>query len=307
MGKGPYTILPLVFAFLIGMIASFLWVTNGSLIESQEKSSLYLDKLSVLLSSMDQSLSEVRHNQQTLDARLGNLENRLLGKTGQVQIGESEVSGEKEGQEKGGEEEVFDLWLPFIAMSAKHMKPSLGRVGVRVSEGIGRIVIEHSPFLGDDLESHAAIAVDIAAEIARKRKDSFDVTFSFSSEKAGLLQSSSMGSVLALGAYAAFEDLDPIEGTLLLGGILDDGTIRPMGDVFQKIESAGANEISTFLVPKGQERVTVYRTEGGYYTPNIEEGTKATILNVREHAKEKWDMRVKEVGTIYEAIPLILN
>ena len=91
-----------------------------------------------------------------------------------------------------------------------------------------------------------------------------------------------------------------------MGGVRADGTISPIGNVFQRIERANDSGIKKVLLPKGQRRVTIYR-DGDVISPTRVEGYTPEILDMREYASDNWGIEVIEIETIYDAISYVLD
>ena len=62
MAKGPARFLQFIFVFFLGVIITFFWLTASPITQNAEKTAVHLEKLTVVLDSMQQTLAEVRES-----------------------------------------------------------------------------------------------------------------------------------------------------------------------------------------------------------------------------------------------------
>ena len=87
----------------------------------------------------------------------------------------------------------------------------------------------------------------------------------------------------------------------MTGTINPDGSIGPVGGIFEKAEAAYTGSAKYFLIPKGQSIDHITHKETIVEGPFVTIRTITQEVNVTQYAKENWNMKdTKEIKSSYE-------
>jgi uncharacterized protein len=176
----------------------------------------------------------------------------------------------------------------------------LNRAEVEIQKGRGRVLINTNPFIEPDTQQSLEVAARVASNITGYSLADRDVVYSVSQTDAQLIGGPSAGSIFAVATIAAMTNRTVRDDAVMTGAVLPDGTMTQVGGIIEKINAAQSGGAKVFVIPKGQrvtyyERVVVGRTI--YLQPRL--------LNITEYGQEH-GIRVVEVGSVSEAVPLLL-
>jgi uncharacterized protein len=190
----------------------------------------------------------------------------------------------------------------------------------RVSPGEGRILVDTHPLIGFDFQYAERIAVKVASAITGIELDSdgiglkgADVLFVVSVPTGGSVEvqaidGPSAGAATTLATIAAIENRTVRGDVVITGTIREDGSIGPVGGIFEKAQAANDAGARLFLVPSGQSVVTMYREvvrEVGPFRWVTYEPVRVDLNEYAENAG--WNIRIQEVSTIEDALNLMLQ
>jgi uncharacterized protein len=189
-----------------------------------------------------------------------------------------------------------------------------------VSPGEGRILVDTHPLIGFDFQYAERIAVKVASAITGIELDSdgiglkgADVLFVVSVPTGGSVEvqaidGPSAGAATTLATIAAIENRTVRGDVVITGTIREDGSIGPVGGIFEKAQAANDAGARLFLVPSGQSVVTMYREvvrEVGPFRWVTYEPVRVDLNEYAENAG--WNIRIQEVSTIEDALNLMLQ
>jgi len=191
----------------------------------------------------------------------------------------------------------------------------IGHADVEIIQGRGRVLVNTNPFIEPDTQQSAETATRVAADITGKKLDAYDVIISFNMSDNGtqaqVLGGPSAGAAITLAVLSAIEG-KPLRSDISATGTVEkDGTIGPVGAVFEKAQAAGKAGIKTFFIPEGLGNVT-------FYERNVEEQqsggfriTKVTYLpktlNIGNFTMEQYNMTVIEASNIKQLLPYVFS
>ncbi|MFH0836345.1 MAG: S16 family serine protease [Candidatus Micrarchaeota archaeon] len=140
------------------------------------------------------------------------------------------------------------LMVPAVDINGKGM---ITRISADVEKGTGGVYVDIEPFINIDTQNSAKVAAQVAAREAGVELDNKNVLFKVQAETE-TVDGPSGGFALALLAYSelTFKTLRP--DLSVTGTIERDGSIGPVGGVFEKAQAAHDNGVTLFLVPFGQ-------------------------------------------------------
>ncbi|MEM2934721.1 MAG: S16 family serine protease [Methanocellales archaeon] len=199
----------------------------------------------------------------------------------------------------------------IVAVRSSDNNGTLGKVIVEIKkEGRGRVLINTNPFVEPDTQYSAETAIQVAQNLTGKSLADLDVIISFQIE-GRLIGGPSAGAAIAATAVAAIEGKQVRQDAVITGTIEEDGSIGQVGGIFEKAFAAFENNATLFLIPKGQshtfrrEMHTEEKRIGGFIYIYSYEVLKP--VNLIEYAKEQWNMEVKEVSNIREAVSYLIE
>lgn len=308
MSHGPSNFVSYVFVFLIGMIVSFVILLGSSILRDSYSSENHIERISLVLQAMEQDLLRMEGQVSQTQLQLNSLQNKVSVQDHGISENNGENGQEISSPSDSQESRITSssATLTFLVLSARDQSVQTAALRVQATKGTGEVQIRNNPFLSDDILAHAKVASKVASSISKIPREDMNIVFEFSGPSQ-LLEDDSLGALMAIGAYAAMDNLKVKQSSLLSGAILADGRIGPVGNIFQKAEEAAKSGYTRFVIPKGQSRVTVYTDDTGRIYTHFEEGRKAKVLNLVDYSRQEWDLEIVEIETAYDAIPYLLD
>jgi len=177
------------------------------------------------------------------------------------------------------------IYAPAVSTVDGEYVGVIGEMNVSISEGNGSVFVETWPLSELDTQASARIAASVSSSLSGIQFSNYNFYYSIKSASS-VVGGPSAGATLTIASIAAIEgwDLDP--DVMMTGMINTDGTVGPVGGIYEKALAAHEFGITTFLVPEGQAQVSV---------------GEATI-DLTTYAPDEWGMDVVEVFDIEEAI-----
>jgi uncharacterized protein len=188
------------------------------------------------------------------------------------------------------------------------------KASVEIKPGEGRVLFATNPFVEPDTQQSVVIAARVAQHFTGKSLRDKDVIFSIEvpeeAKELQLVGGPSAGAALTLATIAAIEGKNVPDTVAITGTIQPDGTIGPVGGIFEKAKAAAEHGVKRFFVPRGQSKVLVYephteeRRGPGFVYRRIYYTTRTLDLN-QEFARD-YGMQVMEVSDISELVRYVL-
>ncbi|RLE77806.1 MAG: hypothetical protein DRJ56_01505 [Thermoprotei archaeon] len=268
------------------------------------------------------SLYEVRLEHQAEIGRLVEEYNRLVEENKRLRDQLSVLkrtlemlSRQAETQEAEVSLEGYD-WIPIVGIYVR----SLGlfheevtgivmRAYVKLVPGSGRVFISTSPKIGIDLQRAAEVAYKVALAYAGV-SGSYDVMIVITAnETVNVVDGPSAGGALAAIIAALLTNKTVKKDVVMTGTIEPDGRIGPVGGVYEKAIAAARYGAKLFLVPRGQSVVRVLKPEVVKIGPGFKlVKYKAVMVSLEEELRRQgYDIKVREVGTLSEALSYFLQ
>lgn len=193
----------------------------------------------------------------------------------------------------------------FVAAVASERE---GRQGVlaelRASVGYpgdGEVYISVDPLSYLDTQAAARIAVLVAAFLAGVDPFAYDYYISIKSDSI-IIGGPSAGAAMAIAILAALRG-DPVSKDVVVTGMINpDGTIGPVGGLYEKLLAVAERGLKTFVIPAGQRVVTVKVTEAeeGEGPNAIVVRTRVTKVDLVEEGR-RLGVNVVEAASVREA------
>ena len=198
----------------------------------------------------------------------------------------------------------------IVAVSSLTNTGVIGKTNVLIEKGTGKVLIETNPFVETDTQYSANTAKSVAEEYVGLSLKKYDVIYSYEIP-AQVLGGPSAGAAMTVATIAAMENKTVKKDVVITGTINPDGTIGPIGGVLEKVTAAGENNMTLFLLPRGQSKITYYERQvenknlGGFIFQNVYYVPKT--LDVKTYAMQKFKMKVIEVNNINEAVSYMIK
>jgi uncharacterized protein len=190
---------------------------------------------------------------------------------------------------------------------------------VTIMPGTGNIFTAVRPWISLDFQGSERIAVKVASKLTGVSLNEngglvgADVIFAVLRPAEGSVtiqeaDGPSVGAAMTVAMIAAIENKGVKENVIVTGTIREDGSIGPVGGIFEKAQAANDCGAELFLVPRGQSKVTMYkeivRQEGSFRFVTYE----PVIIDLNAYAEYAgWNLRIQEVSTIEEVLALMLE
>jgi predicted S18 family serine protease len=199
---------------------------------------------------------------------------------------------------------ISERTIPIVAVTNDGVG-EVENLTVRLIPGNSNVLINTNPFLDTSLQYSVNKAVAVAKINSNYGFDR-DFVFDYKAGDAQLIGGESAGAAATIATIAALENKTIANDVVITGTVETDGTIGEVGGIIEKAKAVADAGYKRFLVPKGQSTVTYYERQVS------EEPTRYgfTILNTRyvpktidlkDVAKEEWNLEITEVSTIEEA------
>ncbi|MBI4052824.1 MAG: hypothetical protein HY394_02180 [Candidatus Diapherotrites archaeon] len=159
---------------------------------------------------------------------------------------------------------------------------------LRIEPGNGMVWSSVRTLVGTSTQTTERIAVELAKNYY-KNVGGFDYKFDINSS-ASLVEGPSAGAAMALLVISSLQDKKVPAFVGLTGTINSDGSIGPVGGVFEKSRKASQIGIKLFMVPQGEAQQIV----------KLPDGVKS--IDLTEYAEKEWGMKVVEVANIDDAL-----
>jgi len=164
---------------------------------------------------------------------------------------------------------------------------------LKITDGSGKVWSSVTPLVGTTTQNAEIAAVNIAKNYSSE-VESYDYLFEIKSE-ASLVEGPSAGSAMALLVVSALKDKKIPREVGMTGTIAEDGSIGPVGGVFEKSQEAANIGIKLFMIPRGEARQTVKLPSG------------VQNISLPDYALKEWGMKVVEVSNLDESFKLAFS
>jgi len=192
-------------------------------------------------------------------------------------------------------ERKVTVYAPAVTRTPYGYKGVMTKIEIEVIKpGSGDVFISTNTFMEIDMQASARTAAFVACTFAKKNFYEYDFYVKISAE-APIVGGPSAGALMTIGMIAALMNITLNPEATMTGMINPDGTIGPVGGIFEKAEAAYKAGFKLFLIPYGQDIIA--HLEGG----------RIEYINITSYALKKWGLRVIEVSDIYDAAHYLLG
>ncbi len=159
--------------------------------------------------------------------------------------------------------------------------------------GTGKVWSSVKPLVGTTTQNAERTAIEVA-KIYAGEADQYDYKFEISSN-ASVVEGPSAGAAMALLAVSMLRNRHVPSEISITGTISSDGSVGPVGGVFEKAQEASRQGIKLFLVPKGEVKQIVKLPSG------------IQSVNLIDYASKEWGLKIVEVENMDQVLKLAFS
>jgi len=177
-------------------------------------------------------------------------------------------------------------------------------LSVEAKNGTGKTLtdIDKLLFWIDTQESIKA-AKQVAENMTRKSTDDVDLLYSVEESGMSIVGGPSAGAAITLATISVLNQRELRDDVMITGTVMKNGTIGPVGSVYEKAAAAKEHGATLFLVPKNSSIEVKTRA---VQSCNSTDGIEYCETKYAEDSKNIGDelgIEVIEISTIQEAMP----
>lgn len=218
------------------------------------------------------------------------------------------------------EQPQYDLTPGSMSITAVAVRPVLTSDGffqnvsyegtamsirVDIRNGTGLILVNTAVPTGVDFQTSAKTAVKVAQQYTNADLGSKDIIFSITSKNDEDLQAvdgPSAGMAMAVLLVSEIQNKEISDRILLTGTIGEDGSMGPVGGIFEKAEAAAKHGAETFIVPSGLGITHVQQCEESREGPFLYRSCRSEAKPLSPIMEEKYGMRVVEASDLMQVL-----
>lgn len=203
---------------------------------------------------------------------------------------------------------VGSAWVlaPAVYQTDSGYAGSVTNITVFVTEGWGDVYVSTYSLTAEDFQGAATAAVRVVTKLLNLDFSKYNYYFRVKSE-AVIVGGPSAGVAMAVAVYSALTGTPINRSVMVTGMISPDGTVGPVGGIYEKAQAAASHGAKVFLVPPGQSIVTMYRSVVRRIGPFRVTTYEPQQINLVEYAEKNWGLKVVEISTIEEALRYFFN
>ncbi len=194
-----------------------------------------------------------------------------------------------------------NIYLPAVQKTNYGYKGVIANANVHVRPGSGHVFVDTFPLTEIDTQASARLSRDVAFKLLRIDPNKYDVFYTIRSNSP-IIGGPSAGGALTIATISALKCLNVSENVIMTGTINPDGSIGPVGGIFEKAGAAANHGAKMFLLPKGQSVITIEKTEKTKVPFGVQITTKPITIDMKKYAKDNWNITVVEVSNVNEAL-----
>lgn len=194
-------------------------------------------------------------------------------------------------------------WIlaPAVMQADSGYTGTVTNVTVLVTEGWGDVYVSTYSLTQEDFQGAATAAARVVCNLLNLSFSNYNFYFKVVGP-AVIVGGPSAGVAMAVAVYSALTG-QPLNSSVMVTGMISpDGTVGPVGGVYEKAQAAAGAGAKIFLVPPGQSVVVTYRTVVRRIGPFRFYTTQPVTINLTEYAARELGLRVVEISTIEDAL-----
>ncbi|GEM_PF-406379 len=208
-------------------------------------------------------------------------------------------------------DQKFDSQINIVSVTSDGTG-SLNQADVEISPGSGRVLFSINPFVEPDTQNSVKTAALVAQKFTGKSLAGKDLIVTVQNTPAQLIGGPSAGAAITVATIAAIEKKGVRTDAAITGTINSDGTIGQIGGVIEKALAAADQNLSLFVVPKGQATITYYEQvrqaqDRGNYTIIRTRYVPKTVDLQQALENDGYKMKIVEAQDINAAVGLLVT
>lgn len=171
--------------------------------------------------------------------------------------------------------------------------------------GSGRVLVNTKPRIGIDLQTSMQVAKIVAENFTDIDLSHVDIILSVEAPReVDIVDGPSAGSVLTASLISLLLNRSMNNHVYVTGTINPDGSIGKVGGILEKGVAAAENRGRLFIVPKGEENITIYIKVEREVLPGVYIITYTPkLVNIENYLREKeYNITVISVSNIAELL-----
>ncbi len=195
--------------------------------------------------------------------------------------------------------------LPAVKDTKYGYEGALATLTVDVKKGNGHVYVDTWPLTKIDTQASARMGKQVACDLLSLDCSNYNFYYTIRSD-ARIVGGPSGGAAITIATLASLLDLEMDKDVAITGTINLDGSIGPVNGLLEKAKAV-SKKGDTFLIPYGlstiEKEKTITKTIG-QVTVEKKEPEK---INIKEYAKEHWNLTIIEVKTVSDALEYFTN
>jgi len=198
---------------------------------------------------------------------------------------------------------VGSAWIvaPAVYQADSGYAGSLTNITVFVTEGWGDVYVSTSSLTQEDFQGAATAAARVVSKLLNVDFSRYNFYFKVKSDSV-IVGGPSAGVAMAVAVYSALTGAHINRSVAVTGMISPDGSVGPVGGVYEKAQAVAQYGAKVFLVPPGQSVVTTYREVVRRVGPFRIRTFEPQVINLTEYAARNLGLKVVEISTLEDAI-----
>ena len=194
------------------------------------------------------------------------------------------------------------VYAPAVSEGKNGYVGVITEINVTMMNGSGNVYVITNPMTQLDMQGSAKLAVDVACMLTGKDASKYDFFFKVEADSP-IVGGPSAGATMTIAVICLLEKLNARNDVIMTGMINPDGSIGPVGGIYEKGEASAMHGAKYFLIPKGQSiEYRLVEEKIGLWT-----WYHRIPVNVSKELHEKHGIIVKEVEDINEALAYFTN
>ena len=284
----------LVVSLILNLVVSgavgYLYVDRGRLQTTINRLVVSQQALSNEL-NMTRSQMQYYQNQADYYSRLIERDNASQGFVGESRINVVAVRSIRRG---------FNVYHEGITMTAE----------IEAEIGDGRILVNTEPRIGIDLQTSVRTAIEVAEKVTGINLGKTDIVLTILAEEENeIVDGPSAGGCITVALIAAIQG-DVLNDTVYMTGTIEsDGSIGPIGGVYEKGVAAAEKGAKLFLVPEGQGTIIIREKKESHPFPGMTIITyEPKQVELQDYLVENgYEISVVEVTNVVDAYPYYIG
>ncbi|MEM7819251.1 MAG: S16 family serine protease [Candidatus Aenigmatarchaeota archaeon] len=215
-----------------------------------------------------------------------------------------EIKKTSEFKQQNINETIIEIGIPAVDSKGNGV---VGKLETIVRPGTGLVLVNINNVLAQyDTQYSGRVAAKVASEYTKTNMSNLDVIYNIK-VNASIVEGPSAGASMALSIILALENKKSNPNVMITGTINEDGTIGPVGAIYEKALAAKNANATIFLVPQDQSTQYGYKRERECKKFDFIEYCSIKYIAEKINIGESLNITVKEVRNIDDAVKYFIQ